>query len=131
MTNEEKGIRLLITGGRDFDDVDAIRTALMDVFTTHIVDAVVVGDSRGVDRIAADFAKEMEYSVSIYKALWGKYGKSAGPRRNGFMLKHGEPTHVIAFPGGRGTADMVNRAVRAGLPIRRACVDAIETKTGE
>jgi len=33
------------------------------------------------------------------------------------MLAEGEPDAVLAFPGGRGTADMVRRAKRAGVPV--------------
>ena len=32
------------------------------------------------------------------------------------MLDEGKPDLVIAFPGGRGTFDMVSRAIEAGLP---------------
>lgn len=31
------------------------------------------------------------------------------------MLDEGKPDLVIAFPGGRGTADMVNRAKVSGI----------------
>jgi hypothetical protein len=33
------------------------------------------------------------------------------------MLDEAQPFCVIAFPGGKGTADMVNRAQKAGLPV--------------
>jgi hypothetical protein len=32
-------------------------------------------------------------------------------------LRKGKPDLVIAFPGGRGTADMVARARKAGVPV--------------
>ena len=35
------------------------------------------------------------------------------------MIDRGKPDLVIAFPGGRGTEDMVTRAERAGIPVRR------------
>ena len=35
---------------------------------------------------------------------------------------------VIAFPGGRGTADMVRRAKAAGIPVRE--IDAAQEKQG-
>jgi hypothetical protein len=33
------------------------------------------------------------------------------------MLDEAKPDAVIAFPGGRGTADMTDRALKAGLPV--------------
>lgn len=44
---------------------------------------------------------------------------SAGLARNQRMLEQCSPSAVIAFPGGRGTADMVRRAEAAGLPVWR------------
>jgi hypothetical protein len=45
-------------------------------------------------------------------------GKAAGPIRNQRMIDEGKPDLVIAFPGGRGTADMVSRAKKAGIPVQ-------------
>jgi predicted Rossmann-fold nucleotide-binding protein len=36
------------------------------------------------------------------------------------MLAEGRPDAVIAFPGGKGTADMVRKARAAGLPVVEA-----------
>jgi predicted Rossmann-fold nucleotide-binding protein len=35
------------------------------------------------------------------------------------MLSEGKPDLVIAFPGGRGTADMIRQAKEAGVPVRQ------------
>jgi UDP-N-acetylmuramoylalanine-D-glutamate ligase len=42
------------------------------------------------------------------------HGNAAGPIR---MLKEGKPNYVVAFPGGPGTRDMVNKAKAAGVPV--------------
>jgi ABC-type Fe3+-hydroxamate transport system substrate-binding protein len=31
----------------------------------------------------------------------------------------GKPDLVVAFPGGRGTANMIEQAEQAGVPVRR------------
>jgi hypothetical protein len=36
------------------------------------------------------------------------------------MLDEGKPQLVVAFPGGRGTADMIGRARAAGVPVVEA-----------
>jgi ABC-type branched-subunit amino acid transport system substrate-binding protein len=34
------------------------------------------------------------------------------------MIREGKPDAVVAFPGGRGTADMVRQARAAGIEVR-------------
>jgi hypothetical protein len=54
---------------------------------------------------------------SIYPADWTRHGKAAGPKRNQLMLDKEKPDLVIAFPGGKGTADMVARAKAQGFKV--------------
>ena len=60
--------------------------------------------------------------MRIFPADWIRHGRAAGPIRNEQMLREGCPDLVVAFhddPGlGRGTADMVRRALAAGVPVR-------------
>lgn len=109
--------RLLITGGRDFTDRAAIEKALLDI--EQRPDVVIHGDAAGADRIAGLVAAEQGLDVWKFPANWARYGKSAGPRRNYQMLVEGRPTHVLAFPGGAGTENMIKQASKAGLRVRR------------
>ena len=43
-------------------------------------------------------------------------GHCGGPKRNQMMLDQ-KPDIVLAFPGGRGTADMIARAEQAGVEV--------------
>jgi hypothetical protein len=52
------------------------------------------------------------------RANWYLHGKGAGHERNARMLELG-PELVVAFPGGRGTANMIARAERAGVEVMR------------
>ena len=79
--------------------------------------AVIEGAATGVDAVAAEWADDASIPLETYPADWMGHGKAAGPIRNRRMLDEGKPTHVIAFPGGRGTADMVRQARKAGVPI--------------
>lgn len=54
-----------------------------------------------------------------FAADWDGQGRGAGIRRNAEMLAQGCPSAVLACPGGRGTADMVERAALSGLPVLR------------
>lgn len=72
---------------------------------------------RGVDCLAIDWAISRWLDFKEFPADWTRYGPSAGPIRNQQMLDEGKPTLVVAFPGGRGTADMSRRALQAGIEL--------------
>lgn len=105
--------RILVTGGRDFANRAMVRLALRDLEP----DAVLVhGAARGADTLAAEQWTAWGRQVEAWPANWREHGKAAGPIRNQAMLDSGVDL-LIAFPGGRGTADMIGRAKRAGVPI--------------
>lgn len=106
--------RILVTGGRDYEDAMVIADAL----ATLPVDAVLVhGDARGADRTAAYIWDQWVQRTEAHPADWKTHGKAAGAIRNQEMLDSGVDL-VVAFPGGRGTADMVRRARKAGVEVR-------------
>ena len=53
-------------------------------------------------------------------AEWDKFGKLAGPKRNKKILESYKPEILIAFPGGAGTANMVNLANQYGVKVIHA-----------
>lgn len=111
-------MRVLVCGGRDFRDPSFIFRHLTQVQSKRGITLLIHGDARGVDHLAASWAETRDIPVESYPAEWGKYGAAAGPRRNARMLIEGKPDLVVAFPGGRGTADMVRRARAAGIEVR-------------
>ena len=54
---------------------------------------------------------------AVYRADWEGLGRKAGPIRNQQMLDEGKPDLVVAFPGGRGTANMMRIAREAGIEV--------------
>lgn len=44
-------------------------------------------------------------------------GDAAGAIRNAQMIREGKPEAGVAFPGGDGTADMLQRCLDAGLEV--------------
>ncbi|MGL5734934.1 MAG: hypothetical protein ACRCYS_08705 [Beijerinckiaceae bacterium] len=67
--------------------------------------------------MCAEWAQQRGIPVLRYPADWDRYGKGAGHLRNQQMIDEGAPTAAVAFPGGRGTADMVARLHRASVPV--------------
>ena len=106
--------RILITGGRDFTNRKMINHVLNTY--TNRGDTLIVGGARGVDTIAEQFAFRKDRAVDRHMADWEKYGKRAGCIRNREMVQSGADL-CIAFPGGRGTADCIKQARKAGIPV--------------
>lgn len=73
----------------------------------------------GADLWADEWAVVNWTQIEEYPADWAKYGRAAGPIRNRRMISEGKPDLVLAFPGGRGTSDMVRRAELAGITVER------------
>ncbi len=108
-------MRVLVCGGRNFDDYNLLHDTLIpfvDYGTT-----IIEGGAQGADRMAYDFAKWYGIHHEQFPVKWETYGKSAGMIRNKQMLEEGEPDLVIAFPGGKGTANMVKIARAAGIKV--------------
>lgn len=120
-------MRVLICGGRNYDDAKhdfAMRLLMMNLIKTHGEIVIIHGCASGADTWAEIHAKDMKQKFIGYRAEWNKYGPKAGPLRNQRMLVEGEPNLVIAFPGGRGTSDMVRRAHKAGVKVIEPCKTA-------
>jgi hypothetical protein len=81
---------------------------------------IVEGEQRGADKMAREWAKSRGFPFLPFPAKWTIYGKSAGPIRNQQMLDEGKPDMVVAFhekfEASKGTADMIRRARKAGIP---------------
>jgi hypothetical protein len=106
--------RVLVCGGRDYGGSVEVFAALDRLHALRPIALVIHGDATGADEWAAWWADSRGVEERPYPAEWHLHGRGAGPRRNQHMLADGRPDVVVAFPGGRGTADMVARAQAAG-----------------
>jgi len=110
--------RLLVCGGRDFTDQDFIYSTLLNLNAARgPFSCVIHGCATDADHEGMIWAEMMGIKHAPFRADWHAHGRAAGPIRNQRMIDEGKPDLVVAFPGGRGTADMVRRAVSAGIPV--------------
>jgi hypothetical protein len=114
-------VKVLVCGGRDYDNRSAVYSALRRLHEGHLLIAstassVIHGDARGADSMAGRWARDNGVQEISCPANWEYWGNRAGPMRNAAMLML-RPDIVLAFPGGRGTADMVRRAKDAGIEV--------------
>lgn len=128
-------LRVIVTGGRHYSDRRAVEAELGKLPAGSVI---VHGDARGADRLAAMASRRLGLIGEPHRADWDGPCRSdecrpghrhtrpsgtswcpmAGHYRNQEMADTGADL-CIAFPGGRGTADMVRRAAAAGIEIRR------------
>ncbi len=121
-------MKLIIAGGRDYaavtnefgqvvrydfndEDSDFILRVLEDLQVTEIVQ----GGANGADAAAKQLASDVGMQCKEFSADWHEHGKAAGPIRNREMAKYADA--LITFPGGRGTANMIQTAKSEGLKI--------------
>jgi hypothetical protein len=53
------------------------------------------------------------------KKIQGKqYNALAGSKRNQKMIDEGKPDMAVAFPGGNGTKDMINKLMKANIDVK-------------
>lgn len=110
-------MRVLVCGGRDFENREWLYRVLDELHVERAIEVIIQGGARGADWMARDWARSRMVEGKTYEADWKKHGKAAGPKRNAVMLAEGKPDLVVAFPGGRGTADMVEKAEAAGVAV--------------
>lgn len=111
--------RVIIAGGRDFDDYDML-VKTMDMVLQNITDEiqVVSGTASGADTLGERYAEERGYKIARFPADWKKYGRAAGFNRNVEMAKNADA--LVAFWDGKskGTKHMLDIAQRYGLRVR-------------
>lgn len=107
-------MKIAIVGSRDFNDYSVVDEFVCSKLDLSGVDTVVSGGARGVDKLAEKFADKHGLDMSIRKADWERYGRSAGPRRNKLIVE--EADAVFAFPSqtSKGTWHTINLARKAG-----------------
>lgn len=110
-------VRILVCGGRDFRDTKMLDEVLSEIAFRFGIREIIHGGANGADTMAGCWGQKHNIPVLVYPADWKKHGRAAGPIRNQQMLDEGKPDWVVAFPGGRGTAHMVNIARKAGVTV--------------
>lgn len=111
-------MRVLVCGGRDFENYTRVHQLLDGVHERHGITELIHGGARGTDSLAKQWADANKVTSRAFPADWEKYGKAAGMIRNKQMLLEG-PRLVVAFPGGRGTANMIALAEKLGILVIR------------
>lgn len=129
---------VLVTGGRAYEDYGHV----YDVLEAEHPDLVMHGGARSMKPgvVYGMGEREPYLGADYFAGLWcddtdtpqlkapylRKLGKTGGPARNTWMIgvlntlrRDGQECIVVAFPGGSGTADTIDKAIRAGFTVRK------------
>lgn len=128
-------MRILVTGSRDWRDVEGVRAAILDALsgqpgTDH---TIIHGAAIGADSIADAVARQLGLKIEAYPALWSQHQdncskecrserrcKRAGYVRNAKMVAAGADI-CLAFikDESRGASMCAKLAEDADIPTRR------------
>jgi len=118
---------VLVTGSRNWAALGVIYRALESYSRSELVELIVGDCPTGADEHARRWARVWEVPLGLCRADWKRYGKRAGPLRNGEMVRRlaefrarGAVCQVEAFPlsVSKGTRDCMKQARAAGFPVR-------------
>ena len=124
-SNRDRGSKLIICGGRHFDDYEALERVVDKVISelnSSEESEIVSGHCQGTDLLGELYAEKHGLKCTVFPANWKKFGKAAGPIRNSEMIKYisdSENPAVIALvgPNAKGTMDTVNKAIKARFSV--------------
>lgn len=114
---ERSDLCVLVCGGRNFNDSESVFKILDAVHVKLKIREIVNGAARGADKISSDWAQKNSIRLKEYPAMWNEFGPSAGPIRNSRMISENQIDLVVAFPGGKGTRDMIKKSRSAGIKV--------------
>ena len=110
------GTLIAVTGGKTVTDADAIWNALDKVRTKYPDMVLVHGGGPGVEKVAASWAAARGVKQVVCRPNWNAHGKAAPFRRNEEIINL-VPRGIVAFPGSGITANLLDKARQAGIPI--------------
>lgn len=113
-----EGTLIAIAGGKQVSDADAIFRRLEKAKAKYSDMVLVHGGAPGVEKLAASWADRNGVHQIVCKPDWDRHGKAAPFRRNDELLNL-LPRGVIAFPGSGITGNLVDKAVKLGIPVQR------------
>jgi predicted Rossmann-fold nucleotide-binding protein len=115
--NRPGAVRVLVCGGRHFGNASQLGACLGGIARDRGIACIIEGGAGGADKLARRFGEWGGIPVESYPADWETQGLSAGPMRNARMLEEGCPDLIVAFAGGKGTANMVAQARKGGFQV--------------
>jgi YspA, cpYpsA-related SLOG family len=117
-------MRTIIAGSRNITDYNLLKQVIIE--SGFNISVVISGNAMGTDFLGEKYAKEFNIPLELYPADWNRYGRSAGPIRNGEMAEKAEALIALNFNNSKGTSNMISQAKSKNLKIYVAEVEQID-----
>jgi hypothetical protein len=121
-----KEMRVIVCGGRHSREHKLVWKYLDQLLDAIPNLTIIQGGARGVDKFARDWCMKRGVDFINYPYPAGYGCRAGGPIRNRQMIVDGKPDFVVAFPGGRGTRNMVRQAREHWLKVVEIDKDGIK-----
>jgi len=113
-------MNLIIAGGRDFTDLNFMYqgiSSITELSELKEAPTLICGMARGADLTAYEIWSWNQWPTIEMPADWGRYGRSAGYRRNAEMAAVADA--LIAFWDGqsKGTKHMIETMQKLNKPV--------------
>lgn len=118
-------MKLAIFGTRTVSFIRAYRLVVREVFQNDAFrhslfnDNLVIGSgaSGGVDIAAERFGEDAGLNVVLFRADWARFGKAAGPERNGRLATWADRGLALWDHRSRGTRDTIDKLEALGKQV--------------
>lgn len=129
-----EGTPLAIAGDRDWADIDAIwhrldkiRERFRESYDSELI-LYHKADKKGVDAIAAAWARNRKVAQVTFQPNWRAFGKSAGFKAIDQMLDTPKPLGGVAIFGSTGIAlNLASKAEAKGIKAMRVAKPKLDT----
>lgn len=108
-------VRVAIVGSRNYPRSSEICACIDSYRKDELV--IISGGARGVDEMAATYARFVGIPLVEHLPDWDTFGKSAGFRRNKLIIDDADEVHAFWDGSSRGTKSSIDLATRAGKPL--------------
>ena len=105
-------MKIAVIGSREIDNIN------LEKHLPKECDEIVSGGARGVDSLAADYARQRGLKLTVFRPDYDSFGRSAPIIRNKDIVNYADK--VLAFWDGvsRGTSFVIDYCKRVGKPCK-------------
>lgn len=112
---------LIIAGSRRINNHGEVARAVRN--TGLKISKILIGNAKGVDTVAENYAATSQIPVEIMDAPWDKYGKPAGTIRNDRMTDAADALLAIWDGKSDGTLGLIKLMNKKNKPVFVHLVD--------
>jgi hypothetical protein len=113
-------LRVIVCGGRDFNDKAMLSRVLWYVHERRGIAEVIYGGQRGAEQMANQWAFEMGIKRIEVRAEWSRYARAKALAIRNRQMFELQPHGVIAFLGDRNSQAVEQLARELRVPILNA-----------